>query len=87
MRNVNLPNWQPFVDTSVKWGKMNASQKLATGRYLVFGQDSITMKSGFSTHNCEFWNYTSSATAVFSLRSFSYFSQTTLLFVIPFILD
>ena len=83
----NLTNWQPFVDTSTSLTKMNASQKLATGRYLVFGQDSIYMKSGFASHNCDFWNYTNSATKTFRLNSFSYSQQqASILFLIHFIL-
>jgi hypothetical protein len=83
----NLTNWQPFVDTSTSLAKMNASQKLATGRYLVFGQDSIYMKNGFASHNCDFWNYTNSATKIIRLNSFFYSQQQTpILFLIHFIL-
>ena len=44
--NASAVDWEPFVNRSVNLKKLNATQKLAIGRYLVFGQNSINMKSG-----------------------------------------
>ena len=57
--NASAVIWEPFVNSSVNLKLLNATQKLAIGRYLVFEQNSINMKRGFSSHNCDVWNYMS----------------------------
>ena len=76
--------WQPFVNSSVKLNKLNASQKISIGRYLVFGQNSINMNSGFSSHNCDFWNYTSNSMRIFNANK-AYIQQALSLISLKFI--
>ena len=84
--NKDLPDWLPFIDKTTNLAKMNATKKLSTGRYLLFGTTNINMSSGFARHQCDFWNYTSDSNTIFSVNHRFYFQEVFSILALTFIL-
>lgn len=49
--------WNQFGD-KMSLTYLDATNKMRVGKYLLFTNDNIGMTYDYSSHKCDFWNYT-----------------------------
>ena len=58
--NLDAEYWQKFG--AENFNKLTAAEKMDIGKYLWIRDSNIGMKTGFSSHKCDYWKYTKDST-------------------------